>query len=270
MSHPLLARLRDADPDARRAACREAPDDPSAVLLVDALCAALADHAKDVACEASKALSRIGARHGGVTAALGAALRGPDPRARLLAALAIARLGPPPLKLLPALVDALALPDGDLRFAAARLLVDLGRLEPEVLGMLCALVAGVERPDVRRMAVFALRELAPDRDETARALVAASRADDAALRRAALTSLAALRDPGDAVFARLCEALAADADPAARSLAASALCELACAHPERVGADVRGALAAAAGAGPLPARKAASRALERLGAAPTT
>jgi hypothetical protein len=265
-AHPLLARLRDPDPDARRAACREAPDDPSAVLLVDALCAALADPAKEVAREASRALSEIGARHGGVTAALGAALRGPDPRARLFAALAIGRLGPPPLRLLPALVDALALADGDLRFAAARLLVDLGRTEPEVLGMLCALVSGDERPEIRRMAVFALRELAPDREETSRALVAASRAGDAALRRAALASFAALRDPDAAVFARLCEAMAGDADPAARALAAGALCELASAHPERAGADVRRALAAAAGAGPPAARQAASRALERLGA----
>jgi hypothetical protein len=269
MSHPLLARLRDSDPDARRAACREAVEDPSAILLVDALCAALADPAKEVAREASTALSRIGARHGGVTAALSAALRAPDPRARLFAALAIGRLGPPPLKLLPALVDALALADGDLRFAAARLLVDLGRLEPEVLGMLCALVAGDERPEVRRMAVFALRELAPDREETARALVAASRARDAALRRAALASFAALRDPDAAVYARLCEVLAAESDPTARALAASSLCELACAHPERAGADVRSALAAAAGEGPLPARRAASRALERLGVATT-
>jgi HEAT repeat protein len=267
VSHPLLARLRDPHPDARRASCREAPDDPSAVLLVGALCAALDDPAKEVAREASRALTGIGVRHGGVMAALGGVLRGPSPRARLFAALALAGLGPPPLKLLPALVDALALTDGDLRFAAARLLVDLGRLEPEVLGLLCALVAGGERPEVRRMAVFALRELAPDREETARALVAASRAPDAALRRAALASFAALRDPGGAVFARLCEALAADADPSARALAASALGELASAHPERVGGAARDALAAAAGAGPLPARQAASRALEKLGAA---
>ncbi|HVH20629.1 MAG TPA: HEAT repeat domain-containing protein [Myxococcota bacterium] len=269
MSHPLTARLRDSDPEERRAACREAVEDPSAILLVDALCAALADPVKEVAREASASLAKIGARHGGVTTALGAALRGSDPRARLFAALAIGRLGPPPLKLLPALVDALALADGDLRFAAARLLVDLGRLEPEVLGMLCALVAGGERPEVRRMAVFALRELAPDREETARALVAASRAGDAALRRAALASFAALRDPDAGVFARLSEAMAAEADPAARALAAGALCELVSAHPERAGADVRSALAAAAAKGPLPARRAASRALEQLGA-PTT
>jgi len=266
VNHPLLARLHDANPDARREACREAPDDPSAVLLVDALCAALGDPAKEVAREASKALAEIGTRHAGVTEELGRALRRGEPRARLFAALALARLGPPPLKLLPALVDALALADGDLRFTAAHLLVDLGRTWPEVLGMLCALVAGGERPDVRRMAVFALRELAPDREEAARAIVAASRAEDAALRRAAFSSLAALLDPDDTVFARLCDALREDPDTAARALAASALGELAAAHPERVGSEVRAALAAAAGAGPTQARQAASRALERLGA----
>jgi len=266
VSHPLLARLHDPNPDTRREACREAPDDPAAVLLVDALCAALADPSKEVGREASRALAEIGTRHGGVAEALGRALRRGEPRARLFAALALARLGPPPLKLLPALVGALALADGDLRFTAARLLVDLGRSWPEVLGMLCALVAGGERPEVRRMAVFALRELAPDRPEAARAIVAASLAEDAALRRAALSSLAALLDPDDAVFARLCDALRTDPDTPARALAASALGELAAAHPERVAPEVRAALAAAAGTGPTPARQAASRALDRLGA----
>lgn len=226
MSHPLLARLRDPDPAAREAACREAPDDPSAVLLVDALCAALADPEKAVARAASAALARIGPAHGAVQAALSTALRAPQPRARLFAALALAALGPPPLKLLPALVDALALADGDLRFAAARLLVDLGRIEPEVQGLLIALVAGGERPELRRMAIFALRELAPEREETAAALVSASRAHDAALRRAALASLAALRDPTPEAIARLREALCGDPDAEARALAARALRQL--------------------------------------------
>jgi HEAT repeat protein len=263
MSHPLLARLRDPDPEARRAACREAPDDPSAVLLVDALCAALADPEKSVARGASDALARIGARHGGVQAQLAAALRGADPRARLFAALALARVEPPPIKLLPALVDALALADGDLRFAAARLLVDLGRLQPEVLALLLSLVGSRERPEVRRMAAFALRELAPDREETARALLEASRDDDPALRRAALASLAALWGPPPAVVARLCEALERDSDPPARALAATALGELGAAHPQ-VGARVRAALDSAAREGAPPAREAASRALRRL------
>jgi hypothetical protein len=266
LSHPLLARLADPDPEARRAACRDAADDPSAVLLVDALCAALADPVRAVGREASAALARIGGRHPDVMGALAAALRGPEPRARLFAALAMGRIEPPAPKLLPALVDALAFADGDLRFEAARLLVDLGRLHPEVEALLLGLAGGSERPELRRMALFALRELAPDREETARALLSASRAEDALLRRAALASLAALRDPEPAVFARLCEALRADPDGPARALAATALGELCAGRPTRAVAEVRDALAAAAASGAPPTRQAASRALQRLAA----
>jgi hypothetical protein len=267
VSHPLLARLRDPSPDVRRAACREAPEDASAVVLVDALCAALADADKSVARAACDALARIGARDASVSRTLAAVLPRLEPRGRLFAALAIARLEPPPPKLLPPLVAALALADGDLRWTAVRLLVELGRSQPEVLPVLLALVAGDEQPAARRMAVFALRELAPDRDETAQALLAASRAADAELRSAALVSLAALWDPSREVVARLCQALAEEPDAAARGLAAAALGELASAHPERVGADARSALEAALRSGPPPARAAAERALRRLASA---
>jgi HEAT repeat protein len=264
VSHPLLARLRDRDPGVRRAACREAPEDASAVLLVDALVEALADPDKGVARAASDALARIGQRDAGVSRTLAAALQRLAPQGRLFAALAIARLEPPPLKLLPPLVSALALADGDLRWTAVRLLVELGRSAPEVLPLLLALVAGDEQPEVRRMAVFALRELAPDRDESARALLAASRAGDVELRRAALVSLAALWEPGRDVVARLCGALAEDPDAESRGLAASALGELAAAHPERVAPAARAALESALRSGPAPARAAAERALRRI------
>lgn len=264
MSHPLLARLRDPDPDVRRAACREAPDDPSAVVLVDALCAALADPEKAVARAACDALARIGTRDPSVSRALSAALPRLQPQGRLFAALAIARLEPPPAKLLPPLVAALALADGDLRWTAVRLLVELGRSAPEVLPLLLALVAGDEQPAARRMAVFALRELAPDRDETASALLIASRAADAELRRAALVSLASLWDPGRDVVARLCEALSDEPDAGTRGLAAAALGELGAAHPDRIGASARSALENALRTGPAPARAAAERALRRI------
>lgn len=268
MSHPLLARLRDPDADVRRAACREAPDDASAVLLVDALCAALADPANPVARAASEALARIGSADRAVLPALTAALRGPDPRARLFAALAMARLAPPAPKLLPALIEALALADGELRWTAARLLVELGRLEPEVLPLLLSLVASHEQPASRRMAVFALRELAPDLEETARALLAASRADDVALRRAALSSFAALWEPPPEVIARLCEALARDSDADTQALAATALGELAAAHPEKLAARVREALDLGARTAAPAVREAALRALRRLAPSP--
>jgi len=180
----------------------------------------------------------------------------------------MARLAPPPLKLLPALIDGLALADGDLRWTAARLLVELGRIEAEVLPLLLSLVTGSEQPASRRMAVFALRELAPDLEETARALLAASRAEDVALRRAAFGSFAALWEPSAEVIARLCEALAGDSDSDTRALAATALGELAAADPGKLAAQAREALDLGARAAAPPVREAALRALRRLAPTP--
>ena len=64
MSHPLLARLASADPDERSAACAAAPDDPSAILLSDALGDALGDPVSAVAEAAEAALVRIGREFG--------------------------------------------------------------------------------------------------------------------------------------------------------------------------------------------------------------
>jgi len=74
-----------------------------------------------------------------------------------------------------------------------------------VLGVLLGLTRTAEQPSVRRMASFALRELAPDRPEAARALLAATRDDDEAVRRAAVTALAGLLDPPAEVAERLDE-----------------------------------------------------------------
>ena len=134
-----------------------------------------------------------------------------------------ARLEPPSEKLLPALVEALGFAEGDTRWAAARILVETGRLTAPVLPLLLGLVRSDERPVVRRMATYCLRELAPDRPEAAAALLAASREPDIALRRAALSALASLIDPSPAVLDRLTEAQARDDDPTSRRIAGVAL-----------------------------------------------
>lgn len=226
MSHPLVERLRAADPELRRSACDDAARDPSAVLLVDALCEALADPERRVARAASDALAAIGAGDAAVAQRLNAALRQPGRDRRWWAAFTLARLGPPPVKLLPVLLDALEHEAGDIRWSAAKLLVELGRLEGEVLPVLLHFAAGSERPALRRMAIFCLRELAPDRDETARALLLASRDRDPEIRRAALGALAALLDPGPPVWQRLREVADGDADPAARRIASTAIAAL--------------------------------------------
>ena len=153
-----------------------------------------------------------------------------------------------------------------MRWAAARILVDAGRLHGEVLALLVGLVRTSESAAVRRMATFALRSLAPDRPEAARVLLEATGDADLRVRRAAFTALAALDAPPREVPARLVGALRSDPDAASRRLAALALGELGAAHPGALPAEAREALRAACLAGgDEDLRRAAERSLRKLG-----
>jgi HEAT repeat protein len=277
MSHPLLARLRDPDPAARAAACRAIAGDPAAALLAEALVDALSDGDAAVARAATGALVELARASDGILPLLRGALRSGPPRARLHAALALARLEPPGPALLPALVEGLAAPEGDLRWRAARVLVDMGRLHGEVLAVLLALVRQPDdrgpagRAPVRRMATFALRELAPDRPESARVLLEAARDPDPQVRRAAVTALAGLVAPPPEVVDSLTAALD-DRDPVLPGLAALSLAELA-AHPaaeiRHLIAGARPRLRSLAQRGATPGlRRAAQTALDRMEAQP--
>lgn len=231
MNHPLLARLASDDPATRAAACRAIPSDPAGALLVEPLVAALGDPERAVAKAAVEALVTLARASDGVLPLLRAALRrsggpagamAPDGRRRVHAALALARLEPPEPGLLPALVEGLGARDGDVRWSAARVLVDMGRLHPQIVGVLVGLVRSADDAAARRMAAFALREVAPDHPETARALVEATGDDDRHVRRAAVTALAGLLDPPPAVAEQLA-ALRGDPDPTLARLAALAL-----------------------------------------------
>lgn len=228
MSHPLLARLADPRADERARACRDALGDPSAVVLVDALAEALGDPDRSVARAASDALAALGRRHD-VSDALRRALRSPEPGRAWGAARALSRLEPPSPRLLPALVSALGLPYGDDRWAAAHLLVHLGRVHDEVLPLLLGLAQSGGPPTCRAMAAHCLRELAPDLPESAEAILSVSRDADTRVRRAGLSALAGLLDPPENVLAELRERSQSDPDPASRKLAAAAL--------ERLGGD---------------------------------
>ena len=223
MTHPVISRLRDPDPAVRRQACRAAAGDPSAVLLVDALGEALGDPDPGVCHTASEALAELAPDHEVVTELLRRALHGDDARRRWGAAFTKARMAPPEPGLLPALVDALASPESGIRWAAARIVVDLGRLHPEALPVAAGLARTDPNPVVRRMALFCLRALAPEEPVTVDALLAASQDADPQLRQAALASMAALRAAPPQIAERLTQVLDADPDPAARRLAAAAL-----------------------------------------------
>ena len=262
MSHPVVERLRSTDPAERRDACLAAAEDPAAVLLVEALVAALGDPVRAVWRAASDALASIGRRDPGVFPALRAALASREPRTRRVAALTGARIAPGEVRLLPPLVEALGSDDGYLRWGAARALVELSRAHGEVHLLLLQIAQSDPDAVARRMATFCLRDVEPADPRTAAALLAASRDAVIAVRRAALSALAALLDPPRAVEERLRESLAADPDGACRRIAAAVLGGLGASDPGFVGRETRAALALARDASPDPdLRRAAERAL---------
>jgi len=268
VSHAIVERLRSSDADERRRACVDAAEDPSATLLLDALCERLGDADYAVHCAAAIALATLAPRDPGVRRVLDRALRGDDPARRVGAALAYARVEPPSLRQLSALLEATGSSDRHVRWTATKLLVDLGRRHGETFPVLLDRCRTDPRPIARRMVTHALRALAPDRPETAVALLAASEDPDPTARRAALAGLAALRDPPEAALEHLAAVLRDASDGASRRIAAAALLALG-PRVARVPRAVTSALEAAAQDRRDPElSRAAARALERIAATP--
>jgi HEAT repeat protein len=265
VSHPLVERLRSPKPNERISACGDAVEDPSAIVLIDALGEALGDPVKAVARAASDALARLAREIDGVEPVVRLALRSDDASRRWHAALTSARIEPPSPRLLPPIVEALASREGDVRWTAARLLVEMGRVNPEVLPLVVGLVTGGESADVRRMATHCVRELGPERPESTRALLEGTRDADRPVRHAALTALAGLTDPSGEVFDRLMEVIADPSDAPSRKIAAHSLGALVREHAAKLPQTSIAALRQIAEADPdLDLRSVAGRILEQL------
>jgi len=271
VSHPIVERLRSTEPDERISACREAVEDPSATLLIDALGEALGDTDKAVALAASEALVQLARTIDEVKPVVRRALRSDAASQRWHAALTSARIEPPTPRLLPPIVEALASRDGDVRWMAARLLVDTGHVNPEVLPLVIGLVTGGASPDVRRMAAHCVRELGPERPESTRALLEGTRDPDRSVRHAALTALAGLTDPSREVFDRLMEIIIDPSDATSRKMAAYSLGVLARECSGALPSASIAALGQIAKADPdLDLRSVAARTWERLQNPPET
>ena len=175
----------------RARACAEAPADPAAVLLLDALGAALGDPERSVGDAAVRAIAAIAAAGADASGALREALRSRDPVRRFRAALASAQGERPDRKLLPALVDALDFETSADRWSAARVIVEIGRANDEVRRLLIGLLRGDPRPRLRAMALHALHQLAPDDPEALAEIRSAGASADPELRRAAAIALRA-------------------------------------------------------------------------------
>jgi len=261
----VVAALRSPDAGARQRALELLAADPEpipeeiAVAVIECLGMprkAIQRRAADVLCA-----NAAGARPL-VLARLRAASRAADASLRWGATFALGRLGVLDPDLVPPLLEALADRDGDRRWAAAALIVACGRQFPgTVVPALLGALAGAGS-ELRKMALYALRDLAPGTPEVAAALVARMRDADVGVRLAALSGLCRLQPlPPDACDLVL-RALRDDPDPGLRRAAMSAL-----GHVGRGVAAVAGVLEAATRSDDPGLRRAAAQARRRLGTA---
>jgi HEAT repeat protein len=223
--------------------------------------AALADclghQRKAVQRPAAEAFAALRTRGVDVDPVLWAALAAAEPRRRWGAAFALSLLGDPPVQTLPVVLDTLGSDDGDLRWAAEKILLRM----PDRAGVAAALGELVSTGNAaqRKMALYGLRDLAARTPAVEAATLAALEDADTGVRQAAVACLAHLAVDRARAAARLVAVLD-DPDARLRRGAAAALGTLG----ER-SAPVLAALRGAAAGADAGLKRAAARSLRLLG-----
>lgn len=254
----LAARLRSEDVGTRAAAIgalaeqgRAAPDE------LDALAACLADPRKAVQRPAAEAFAALAARGVRVAEVLDAASRSKQATQRWGAVYALSLVGAPPPHVLPVILDALGADDGDVRWAAAAILLrlaDRATLVDRLRGL-----AQAGNAAQRKMALYCLRDLGARSAEVEEVILRAAGDGEVDVRLAAFAALARLARDREAAAERLLVVLATGTERERRA-AAAALGTLGERH-----ARVLAALRAASESGDDSLCRAARGALRRLG-----
>jgi len=228
----LADRLRGASVEDRVAAIAELGGDPGAPEL-EALADCLAHDRKLVQRRAAEAFAALDRRGRPVRAVLARALGSASARQRWGAAYALSLIGAPPPETLPVLLEALGQDDGDMRWAAARIVVRM-RDEPGLVRTLTELTARGTRPQ-RKMALYCLRDLEAVPAGAEHVALAALGDPDVGVRLAALSTLPAVAVDRAAVGPKVLPLLD-DPDRGVRRAAAAALGKLGVDSEEVVGA----------------------------------
>jgi HEAT repeat protein len=251
-------RLRSPDAAVRTAAIRELAALAAAVPEeLEALAECLGHARKAVQRPAAETFAALDAAGVDVGPILERSLESADPRRRWGAAFALSLLGEPPARTLPVLLEALGVDDGDVRWAAASIVLRMhhradlvaamtglltrGSATQRKMALYClrqldvrsasvegavASALGDTAWDVRLAAISVLPHVALDRAAAATRLVAELSAPDARFRRAAAAALGTLGHRAEPVVAAL-RVAAADADTSLRKAAEGALGRLA-------------------------------------------
>jgi HEAT repeat protein len=211
-------RLRSVDVAERLAAMADVVAQGGAdAATLDALAACLGDTRKIIQRRAAETFAALGASAGDMLLQL---LQSDVVRQRWGAAYALSLLGVAPPVALPALVEALASDDGDVRWAAGNILARM-RGQTAVVDALRELLASGTAAQ-RKMAAYCLRDLDVRAPDTERALLAALHDADTNVRLAAISCLARLAIDRGVVGQCLTELLS-DPDVSVQRVAAAAL-----------------------------------------------
>ncbi len=164
-----------------------------------------------------------GATHTVVRDALRAGCTGGDQTQRWGAVYALGHLGHFESVMIPPLLDALASPDGDQRWAAAQLLVANGGAHGAAI--VPALLGALARPEplLRKMVLYIVRDLQLELPEVVAAFTGAMRDLDVGVRLAALSGLVRLEQVASGAGELVLTMAAEDEEPGVRRAAVSAL-----------------------------------------------
>ncbi len=234
------------DPEAQLGAIAQiarTPDIRLSDAAVRALIRCLGAESKAVRRHAAEAAAMAVPHSPAIAPALHALLASASSRARFGAAYALGLIGGDAfdLRTADALYEALGDSDGDVRWAAHDLILRLGGEYPAQIRAGLLALAHRGAPDARKMALYCLRDLAPDGEEILAAATLASAADDTHVRLASLAILARLpayRPQASAIAAQILES---DPNLGVRRAAAAALGLISHASPRVIEALERAA-----------------------------
>ena len=148
-----------------------------------------------------------------------------DRRVRWAAAYALGQIGAGAFAMdsADALCEAMSDDDGDIRWAATNLMVQLGRDNLSEIGSRLIELAATGDHNARKMALYCIRDLELSGPELLAVLALAAHDSDVHVRLAALSVLSRIRDASGQAVRIMLECLKSDPDAGVRRAAASAL-----------------------------------------------
>jgi HEAT repeat protein len=243
----LATALNNADPEARLIAIHQVAENPDAALpepILDALTECLGATRKVIQRRSAEALASVAPHDTRIVEKLRTLLSHSEARTRWGAVYALGLVivdDALDLRAMPNLVEALARSDGDVRWAAAELVVRLGRKHRDAVSAQLIALAAEGNLNARKMALYCLRDVGGPREELLAAAENCCGEHQSLLKMAALSLLPRIPNLGDRAAALAIRLLEDDPDGGVRRCAAVALGHLGSRSPRVTEALTRAA-----------------------------